>query len=180
MPPRKTHKSDHILAAATDKARSAILEITAENTLGAHRDYVQESERIGTHRFENNLAGYRGWVWFATVTRVPRGKEATVSEVGLIPSDGALLAPDWVPWSQRVRPEDLEPAQADADVPASADTDSEGAQAEDGEGTAPSEADAAATSPDGADDDLDDDVEDVEDIEEFKAAKRNPRRRRRR
>jgi hypothetical protein len=29
-----------------------------------------------------------------------------VSELGLLPSDGSILAPEWVPWAERVRPED--------------------------------------------------------------------------
>lgn len=33
---------------------------------------------------------------------------ATICEVGLLPGDDALIAPDWVPWADRVRPEDLE------------------------------------------------------------------------
>jgi hypothetical protein len=33
----------------------------------------------------------------------------TVDEVVLLPGDGALLAPAWVPWEERVRPGDLGP-----------------------------------------------------------------------
>jgi hypothetical protein len=44
-----------------------------------------------------------------TVTRAPRSRAVTVDEVVLLPGDGALLAPAWVPWEERVRPGDLGP-----------------------------------------------------------------------
>nr|WP_269437298.1 MULTISPECIES: DUF3027 domain-containing protein [Arthrobacter] len=68
---------------------------------------VPEADRLVTHRFQANRAGYRGWQWYATVARVPRGKVATVCEVGLLPSEDSVLAPEWVPWSERLRPEDV-------------------------------------------------------------------------
>jgi len=49
------------------------------------------------------------------VARVPRGKQATVCEVGLLPSDDSLLAPEWVPWADRIRPEDVPQPEAPAD-----------------------------------------------------------------
>ena len=39
----------------------------------------------------------------------PGADHATVSEVVLVPGPGSLLAPQWVPWDQRVRPGDLSP-----------------------------------------------------------------------
>ena len=51
--------------------------------------------------FASDLAGYPGWHW----TREPRARrraEPTVLEAELLPGDGALLAPDWVPWSERL------------------------------------------------------------------------------
>ena len=42
-----------------------------------------------------------------TVVRAPRAKAVTVSETVLLPGPGALLAPDWVPWQDRLRPGDL-------------------------------------------------------------------------
>ena len=45
-------------------------------------------------------------------------------EVGLLPGPDALLAPEWVPWAARVRPEELaqeqEEAAAEAEAAASA------------------------------------------------------------
>ncbi|WP_309070158.1 DUF3027 domain-containing protein [Arthrobacter sp.] len=105
-PARKPSKPDAVLAAAVDAARNGVLEIADGTPVGEHLGVVPEAERLVTHRFAANVPGYVGWHWFATLARVPRGKDVTVCEVGLLPSADALLAPDWVPWSERVRPED--------------------------------------------------------------------------
>jgi hypothetical protein len=68
-----------------------------------------DGDRIATHAFEASLPGYRGWQWAVTVARAPRSKTVTVDEVVLLPGADALLAPEWVPWEQRVRPGDLAP-----------------------------------------------------------------------
>ena len=95
-----------MLAAAVDTARNGILEIAGDTPVGEHLGAFPEAERLVTHRFAASVPGYVGWHWFATLARVPRGKDVTICEVGLLPSEEALLAPDWVPWSERVRPED--------------------------------------------------------------------------
>jgi len=41
------------------------------------------------------------------VARAPRARVATVDEVVLMPGPEALVAPPWVPWSERVAPGDL-------------------------------------------------------------------------
>ena len=66
-----------------------------------------EDERVVTHQFGCTNAGYRGWVWSVTVARAPRSKVVTVDEVVLLPSDDAILSPQWLPWDQRLRPGDL-------------------------------------------------------------------------
>jgi len=38
---------------------------------------------------------------------VPRGKAATICEIVLLPGPESLVAPEWVPWSDRIRPGDL-------------------------------------------------------------------------
>jgi hypothetical protein len=66
-----------------------------------------DAERVVTHLFECTDQAYAGWRWAVTVARAPRAKAATVSETVLLPGPGALLAPDWVPWHDRLRPGDL-------------------------------------------------------------------------
>ena len=55
------------------------------------------------------MPGYRGWQWAVVVAAYPGADHATVSEVVLVPGPTALLAPQWVPWEQRVKPGDLGP-----------------------------------------------------------------------
>jgi hypothetical protein len=113
-PARRPSKPDAVLAAAVDFARQGLLEVVPADQVGEHVTSYPEAERLTTHRFEAYVPGYGGWQWFVTLTRVPRGKEATISEVGLLPSEEALLAPEWLPWSERVRPEDHDDAAAPA------------------------------------------------------------------
>ncbi|GAA1133978.1 DUF3027 domain-containing protein [Arthrobacter flavus] len=104
--PRKPSKPDALLADAVEFARNGVNEIAEQGQVGTHVGAYPDAERVVTHRFEAHLPGYGGWHWFATLARVPRGKEPTISEVGLLPSDTSLLSPPWIPWAERVRPED--------------------------------------------------------------------------
>jgi hypothetical protein len=108
VPVWRTGKPDAALAAAVDVAREAVRSIGADEFIGAHLGAKSEGERIVTHLFECTMTGYRGWQWFAVLTRLSRSKVATVNEVGLLPGENSVLAPDWVPWAARVRPEDNE------------------------------------------------------------------------
>lgn len=99
---RRTSKVDTVLAQAKDIALAGIQEITSAENIGIVHHLRGEEERLTTHLFECTMSGYRGWFWFATLSRTPRSKIATVCEVGLIPGDDALLAPAWVPWSERM------------------------------------------------------------------------------
>ena len=105
--PRRPGKPDAVLAEAVDQARAGLLEVAAAEEVGDYVGAAADAERVVTHRFAANRPGYRGWQWYATVARMPRSKKVTVSEVGLLPSEDSLLAPEWVPWSERVRPEDI-------------------------------------------------------------------------
>ncbi|MFH5824829.1 DUF3027 domain-containing protein [Georgenia sp. AZ-5] len=99
-----------VLAGAVDLARRAAEEMAQPGQVGEHRGVVVEGERLLTHVFEAHVPGYRGWHWAVTVARPPRGRSATVCEVELLPGEGALLAPQWVPWSERLRPGDVGPS----------------------------------------------------------------------
>jgi hypothetical protein len=106
----RTGKPDAFLAAAVDVARSAVESIAPAEQIGAHIGARSEGDRLVTHLFESKLPGYLGWQWYAVLTRNSRSKVVTVDELGLLPSEDSILAPAWVPWAERVRPED---AQAD-------------------------------------------------------------------
>ena len=101
---------DQVLTTAVDLARAAAEEVAGRPELvGDHLGAVREDERVVTHHFVTTSPGYLGWHWAVTVARVPRGRTATVSEAQLLPGDGAVLAPAWVPWSERLQPGDLGP-----------------------------------------------------------------------
>ncbi len=97
-----------ILADAVDVARRALLELEP-SAVGAHLGVIAEDESAATHRFEATLPGYRGWQWAVVVAAAPDAEHATVSESALLPGPDALVAPDFVPWEQRIRPGDLAP-----------------------------------------------------------------------
>lgn len=105
---RPLDKVDKVLANAVDLARAAAEE-AAGAAVGPHLGVYVDDERVVTHAFEASVPGYTGWFWAVTVARVPRGKTPTVDEVVLLPGAGALLAPDWVPWHERLQPGDLSP-----------------------------------------------------------------------
>nr|WP_261566074.1 DUF3027 domain-containing protein [Frankia gtarii] len=99
---------DAVCAAAVDVARAAAVEqADSESEVGEHLGIEAEGDRIVLHRFACASPAYRGWVWTVVVTRASRVRKVTVDDVVLMPGDGALLAPAWVPWSERLRPGDV-------------------------------------------------------------------------
>ena len=113
VPVWRTGKPDAFLAAAVDAARTAVEGIAPAEQIGRHLGAKSEGDRLVTHLFESKLPGYGGWQWYAVLTRNSRSKVVTVDELGLLPSEDSILAPEWVPWAERVRPED---AQQDDDA----------------------------------------------------------------
>ncbi|MTE11338.1 DUF3027 domain-containing protein [Nocardia sp. CT2-14] len=105
-----------ILAEAVELARRALLDLEPVG-VGAHLGVTGEDESSATHHFEATLPGYRGWQWAVVVAAPPEATVATVSESALLPSPDALVAPDFVPWEQRIRPGDLAPGDLLAPPP---------------------------------------------------------------
>ncbi|CAO1653036.1 DUF3027 domain-containing protein [Salinibacterium sp. NSLL150] len=118
-------------------ARGALLEITTDASIGALVGEQIESEGTVSVLFASALPGYPGWNWTVSVAHV-EGQDPTVLEAELMPAEGALLSPDWVPWSERLA--EYKAAQAATEA-----ADAEKAAAEE------------------ADDDLDDDDDDDDD-----------------
>ena len=98
-----------VLTGAAELARAAVAEHSGEDTVGEYLGVGYEDPTSATHRFLAHLPGYQGWQWAVVVAGYPGADHATVSEVVLVPGPTALLAPEWVPWDQRVRPGDLGP-----------------------------------------------------------------------
>jgi len=113
-----TAKRDAALVAAIDIARQAAEDEAGAGMVGDHAGAVMEDERLATHTFACLSSAYVGWVWAVTLTRAPRSKLVTVNEVVLLPGPDAIVAPEWLPWSERLRPGDLGPGDV---LPAAAD-----------------------------------------------------------
>ncbi len=109
---------DAACAEAVDLARSAAEEVAGPALVGEHLGAEAEGDRVVTHLFACLDPAYLGWRWAVTVARASRAKVVTVSESELLPGPQSLLAPDWVPWRDRVRPGDLGPGDL---LPASSD-----------------------------------------------------------
>jgi hypothetical protein len=98
---------DEACAEAVDLARAAAEELAGPGQVGAHLGVEADGDRLATHRFACLDPAYAGWQWAITVARASRVKSVTVSESLLLPGPDSLLAPDWVPWHDRVRPGDV-------------------------------------------------------------------------
>ncbi|WP_127794071.1 DUF3027 domain-containing protein [Agromyces sp. LHK192] len=93
--------ADEVLLASAALAQRALLETTPPETVGSVIGHIVEDEHVLTLLFAADLAGYRGWHWSVTIARV-EGADPTVLETELMPGEQALLAPEWVPWSERL------------------------------------------------------------------------------
>ena len=99
--PARVIVADEVLLASVDLARRSLLEVTPAETVGSVIGHVAEDDHVLTLLFASDLGGYPGWRWSVTIARVDDG-EPTVLETELMPGDTALLAPEWVPWSERL------------------------------------------------------------------------------
>lgn len=94
--------ADERLLAAVDQARTALLEITPAESIGEPLGHIVEGEQVMSLLFDCTLSGYPGWRWTVTLARVDQESEPSVLEAELTPGDDALIAPEWVPWSDRL------------------------------------------------------------------------------
>ncbi len=95
------------LVEAVELARRAAQIDAGDSSVGRQVETQTEDGGAVTHLFEADLPGYRGWRWAVTVASAGPAAPVTVSEVVLLPGPDALVAPTWVPWTQRVRAGDL-------------------------------------------------------------------------
>ena len=139
--------------------RAALAEVTAAANVG---DWVEDRVRedapgVTDVVYASAQTGYRGWSWVVSVAEV-EGEEPTVLELGLLPGEDSLVAPEWIPWSVRLAEWQAQQAAA--------------AEAEEGSGDGDTDADDA-DSDDDADDDgdaEDDDLDDLDDDDDLEEA----------
>ncbi len=93
---------------AQELARSAAMEDSREPAfVGALVSIDQENDRIATYLFESSLPGYSGWRWAVTIIKVDEVATPTVADVVLLPGQDSLLAPEWIPYKERIEPGDV-------------------------------------------------------------------------
>ena len=93
---------------ALDIAKQAVIEDAGKREyVGEFYSIDSDDERIATYLFEAKLPGYDGWRWAVTVAKVDEQSAPTICDVVLLPGTKALLAPNWIPYSQRIQPGDL-------------------------------------------------------------------------
>jgi hypothetical protein len=83
------------------QAEKAAKEAAPANGVGKFLGTSSEDKLTTNYRFESRLTGYVGWEWNAVIFQAKKSDPATVSEVVLLPGKAAILAPSWVPWSER-------------------------------------------------------------------------------
>ena len=93
---------------AADLARTAALEDSKnENYVGKLISVESDEDHVATYLFEAFLPGYVGWRWAVTVAKVDAKSSPTICDVVLLPGADALLAPDWIPYSERITADDV-------------------------------------------------------------------------
>lgn len=89
--------TDEALVAAALRALDGV---AAPTDIGPSEP-VDVSEGVHTVRFRCLMAGYPGWFW--EINLAPDNRDGWgVLEVHLLPGPTALVAPEWVPWSERL------------------------------------------------------------------------------
>lgn len=64
-------------------------------------------EGVYDFRFSSLLKGYEQWQWAVSLYHDAEAAEWTINETSLLPTQDALLAPEWVAWKDRLKPDDL-------------------------------------------------------------------------
>jgi hypothetical protein len=97
---------DAVAAAAVELAREAA-ESDAPGLVGEHLATEPDEAGVAVHYFATLDPAYLGWRWAVTVAHAAESATATVDDVVLLPGPDAVLAPQWLPWSDRLRPGDM-------------------------------------------------------------------------
>ncbi|WP_255447599.1 DUF3027 domain-containing protein [Schumannella sp. 10F1B-5-1] len=153
------------MSSRAEIAREALHEFAPASQVGALVSEETDDDGVTTLTFAATMLGYPGWHWTVSVVQL-EGDEPTVLEAELLPGDGALLAPDWVPWS--VRLEEYKAAQAAeaAERAAAGEPDEDADDADDDDFGGESEDDDADDEGDDAEDDEDSDDDGFGDADE--------------
>lgn len=117
-------------------AAAALHEVTPRGSVGDVLDALleggeDEQAQVLAIRHASALPGYPDWTWTVLLSRGVQGGP-TVLEVALLPGDSSLLAPAWVPWSERLADylaakeaagEDVDETELESDLESDLDDD---------------------------------------------------------
>jgi len=95
------------LFGAAEQARAAAIEDANNSEFVGELVSVDTDDRISTYLFEAALPGYHGWRWDVTVAKVDDQAPTTICDVVLLPGSESLIAPDWIPYKDRIQPGDV-------------------------------------------------------------------------
>jgi hypothetical protein len=147
---REPAESDSAVIAA---AHAALLEITEEATVGPLLGVDEPEEGVVDVLYSSAMPGYPDWRWTVSVSVLDGADAPSVLELELLPGDGSILAPEWVPWSDRVTDADTMDAGDESDDDDDSDDDEDDDDPDDDED---------------ADEDLEDDLDgDDSDVDEI-------------
>ena len=141
-----------------DRARLAAVESAPKNGVGDFLTQIEEEENVYTFLFAAKMKGYVGWAW--SVSLFADEEDTTVSEVNLMPGEDSLVAPDWVPWSERLA--DYKALQAELEAQAALEAEDDDESDEDSEDAEDDEKSVEENSTDS--------VEDQKDVEAEESA----------
>lgn len=99
---RRPELSESRLDEAIQLAKTALYEIAEFHDVGDFHEAMAVDDDIYSLRFVSNSPGFRDWWWTVSLTQIADAEVPTVLECGLLPGEGALLAPEWVPWAKRL------------------------------------------------------------------------------
>jgi len=109
MPKKPARSLDSLAFDALELARQAVLaDAGSAKFVGEYLavDFDADS-RLASYLFEAFLPGYKGWRWVVTAVRVDEETDPTICDVVLLPGPDSLLAPEWIPYIERIQPGDI-------------------------------------------------------------------------
>ena len=97
-------------------AEKAAKEVAPSGGVGKFLGVAPEESHVVSYRFEAKIKGYEAWEWNVVVFQSKKSTPATVSEIVMLPGKDSIVAPPWLPWSER-RAEPDQSLASDSAVP---------------------------------------------------------------
>lgn len=109
MPKKPAQSFDAPVFDALELARHAVLaDAGGAKYVGEFLDVDFDIDaRLASYLFEAFLPGYKGWRWVVTAVKVDEDSDPTICDVVLLPGPDSLLAPEWIPYIERIQPGDI-------------------------------------------------------------------------